>query len=457
MPIESINPTTGDVLKVFPEMSEAQVDEALGEAQAAYREWRKTPLSERSARLRAAASYLRSHRDELAKLATLEMGKPLAQAEAEVDKSASGCEYYAEQAAGMLANNPMPSAAAESYVEYPPLGVILAVMPWNFPFWQVFRPIGPAVMAGNAMVLKHSSNVPQCALAIEDVMREAGFPAGLFRTLLISGRRVEPVIEDSRVRMVTLTGSDAAGRQVASAAGRCLKKTVLELGGSDPYVVLPDADLELAAKTAAVARNQNSGQSCIAAKRFLVHEAVADEFEQRFVDAVAAMKVGDPMDRSTQIGPLAREDLVATLDQQVRETVRQGGKLLLGGQRLNRPGFFYAPTIVTNVSPSMPMFREETFGPAAAVTRVSSVDEAIALANDTIYGLGASLWTRDIETGKKLARQIESGQVFINGMVASDPRLPFGGVKSSGYGRELSTIGLRELVNIQTVWIGPAK
>ena len=301
-------------------------------------------------------------------------------------------------------------------------------------------------MAGNAMVLKHSSNVPQCALAIEQVMREAGFPDGLFRTLLISSRQVDPIIEDTRVRMVTLTGSDAAGRQVAATAGRCLKKTVLELGGSDPYIVLPDADLDLAAKTAAVARNQNSGQSCIAAKRFLVHEAVADAFEQRFVDAVAAMKVGDPMDRSTQIGPLARADLVDSLDAQVQETLRQGGKLLLGGKRLERPGFFYAPTIVSNVSPSMPMFREETFGPAAAVTRVKSEDEAVALANDTIFGLGASVWTRNLETGKKLARQIESGQVFINGMVASDPRLPFGGVKASGYGRELSTIGLRELV-----------
>lgn len=457
MPIESINPTTGEVLKTFAEMSPAEVDEAIATAQAVYREWRKTPLAERAARLRAAATYLRAHRDELAKLATLEMGKPIVQAEAEVDKSALGCEYYAEQAAGMLADNPMPSTASESFVEYPPLGVILAVMPWNFPYWQVFRPIGPAVMAGNAMVLKHSSNVPQCSLAIEKVMREAGFPDGLFRALLISSRQVEPIIEDPRVRMVTLTGSDAAGRQVAATAGRCLKKTVLELGGSDPYIVLQDADLDLAAKTAAVARNQNSGQSCIAAKRFLVHEAVADEFEQRFVDAVAAMKVGDPMDRSTQIGPLARADLVDTLDAQVQETLRQGGKLLLGGKRLERPGFFYAPTIVTNVSPSMTMFREETFGPAAAITRVRSEDEAITLANDTIYGLGASLWTRNLEAGKKLARQIESGQVFINGMVASDPRLPFGGVKASGYGRELSTIGLRELVNIQTVWIGPAK
>jgi len=457
MPIESINPTTGEVLKTFAEMSPAEVDGALTDAQAAYREWRKTSLAERSERLRAAAGYLRAHRAELAKLATLEMGKPIVQAEAEVDKSALGCEYYAEQAAGMLADNPMPSTASESYVEYPPLGVILAVMPWNFPYWQVFRPIGPAVMAGNAMVLKHSSNVPQCSLAIEKVMREAGFPDGLFRALLISSRQVEPIIEDPRVRMVTLTGSDAAGRQVAATAGRCLKKTVLELGGSDPYIVLSDADLDLAAKTAAVARNQNSGQSCIAAKRFLVHEAVADEFEQRFVDAVAAMKVGDPMERSTQIGPLARADLVDTLDAQVQETLRQGGKLLLGGKRLERPGFFYAPTIVTNVSPAMAMFREETFGPAAAITRVKSEDEAIALANDTIYGLGASLWTRNLEAGKKLARQIESGQVFINGMVASDPRLPFGGVKASGYGRELSTIGLRELVNIQTVWVGPAK
>ena len=454
MAIQSINPATEEVLKTYNEMSDAEVDRALAQAQAAYEAWRTTSFAERAAKLRNVSAYLRAHRDEIARLATLEMGKPIVQAEAEVEKSAWGCDYYAENAEKILADEHIRTTGTDSYVAYTPLGVILAVMPWNFPFWQVFRPIAPAVMAGNAMVLKHASNVPQCALAIERVMREAGFPEGLFRTLLVSGRRVERIIADPRIRLVTLTGSDDAGSQVAAAAGRVLKKTVLELGGSDPYIVLADADLDAAAKTAAIARNQNSGQSCIAAKRFLVVESVADEFQRRFVDAVAALKVGDPLDRTTNVGPLARDDLRDALDRQVRASLAQGAKAAIGGERLPGRGYYYAPTVLTGVTPSMVAFREETFGPVAAVIRVRDAEEAISCANDSPYGLGASLLTSDLEAGQRLARRVESGSVFINGMVASDPRLPFGGVKRSGYGRELSAFGIRELVNIQTIWVG---
>ncbi len=454
MPIESINPTTEETLQTFDEMSDAEVDKALEQAHSAFERWRTTTFAERAKLLRNAAAYLRAHREELGKLATLEMGKPIVQAEAEIDKSALGCEYYAENAERMLADEHIATNAADSYVAFTPIGVILEIMPWNFPFWQVFRPIAPAVMAGNALVLKHASNVPQCALAIERVMREAGFPEGLFRTLLVSGKHTDRIIEDRRARLVTLTGSDETGSHVAALAGRHLKKTVLELGGSDPFIVLADADLTAAAKVAAIARNQNSGQSCIAAKRFLVVESVADEFEQKFVQEVGALNVGDPLERTTNVGPLARGDLRVALERQVKATIDQGGTLALGGKRLERRGYFYTPTILTGVQPSMVAFREETFGPAAAVVRVKDTEEAICLATDSLYGLGASLWTRDLEFGQRLARRVDSGQVFINGMVASDPRLPLGGVKRSGYGRELSSFGIRELVNIQTIWVG---
>lgn len=457
MTMQSINPANGEVLATFPEMTDAEVDRALAKAQEAYVAWRKTSFTARAAKVHALAGLIRKKRDDLARLATIEMGKPITQARAEVEKCAWGCEYYAENAEKLLASEHIATSATESYVAYRPLGVILAIMPWNFPFWQVFRPIAPAMMAGNAMVLKHASNVPQCALAIQDVMEEAGFPEGLFRTLLISGSRAERVVEDPRVRMVTLTGSDLAGSQVAATAGKVLKKLVLELGGSDPFVVLGDADLATAAKTAATARNQNSGQSCIAAKRFLVDADVSAEFERRFVEAVAALKVGDPMDPATDVGPLARNDLRDALDQQVRGSVQRGATVALGGGRIEGPGFYYQPTILTGVNPEMPVFREETFGPVAAVMRFKGEDEAIRLANDTVYGLGASVWTGDAKKAQVMAAEIESGNLFVNGMVASDPRLPFGGVKRSGYGRELSELGIRELVNIQTVWIGPAR
>jgi succinate-semialdehyde dehydrogenase/glutarate-semialdehyde dehydrogenase len=452
--LRSINPATEELLAEYPEMAPAEVDRAIAEAQAAYERWRETSFAERRSKLLAAARYLREHKAELGRLITLEMGKPIAQAEAEIEKSAWGCEWYAENAERLLADEHVDVGARDSYVAYEPLGVILAVMPWNFPFWQVFRPLAPAVMAGNAMLLKHASNVPQCALAIERVVREAGFPEGLFRTLLVpGGAAVDRVVEDERVRLVTLTGSDVAGAKVAGRAGGALKKTVLELGGSDPFVVLADADLAQAAKVAAIARNQNSGQSCIAAKRFIVVDPVVEEFQRRFVEEVRKLKVGDPLDRSTNVGPLARDDLRDSLEEQVKRSVEQGATVELGGGRIAGRGYYFEPTILSRVRPDMPAFREETFGPAAAVIRAGDEDEALRLANDCRYGLGASIWSRDLERAQRLARRIEAGQVFVNAMVASDPRLPFGGVKRSGYGRELSAFGMRELVNIQTIYV----
>jgi acyl-CoA reductase-like NAD-dependent aldehyde dehydrogenase len=456
MTIKSINPATEEVIATYEEFSAPKIDDALSDADRAFRDWRETSFADRARLFRAAAATLRAQKARFAALITAEMGKPILESEAEIDKCAWNCEYYADNAERFLSEETIHTNARQSYVEFDPLGVVLAIMPWNFPFWQVIRFAAPTLMAGNTAVLKHASNVSGSALAIEEVFRQSGFPAGVFRTVLASGATAEAMISDPRVRAVTLTGSEATGVVVASASGHAIKKTVLELGGSDPFIVLADADLDAAAETAARARNINSGQSCIAAKRFIVVEEVAEAFEERFRAAVAAMRVGDPMDRATQIGPLARTDLRDTLQGQVERSLKEGARALIGGAPIDGRGYYYAPTVLASVTPSMPVFREETFGPVAAVARAKDTDEAIRLANDTTYGLGSSIWTTDIDKGKQLARRIEAGAVFVNGLVASDPRLPFGGVKRSGYGRELSSFGIREFVNVKTVWVGPA-
>jgi succinate-semialdehyde dehydrogenase/glutarate-semialdehyde dehydrogenase len=455
--IIAVNPATEDLIASFDAFGPDEVEMALAEAHDAFLLWRERPIAERAVPMRALARLLRERADAYARLATLEMGKPIGEAKAEIEKCAWACEHFAENAARYLADEVIESNARRSIVAFQPLGVVLAVMPWNFPFWQVVRFAAPALMAGNAGLLKHASNVPQCALAIEEVVRDAGFPQGLLRAVLVSGAAIEPIIADDRIRAVTLTGSSDTGSRIAELAGRALKKTVLELGGSDPFIVLGDADIEAAATTGVRARNQNNGQSCIAAKRFIVVEAVAADFERRFAKGVEDLVVGDPMDPKTQVGPLARRDLLETLERQVDGSVRAGARVLTGGERVSGKGYFFRPTVLGNVTPDMPAFREETFGPVAAVVRVRDADEAVRVANDSAYGLGASLWTRDAALGERLARRIESGSVFVNGMVASDPRLPFGGIKRSGYGRELSAFGAREFTNIQTIWIGPAE
>ncbi len=454
MVLKSINPTTEDVIETFEEFSDAAVDEALQHAYEAQRRWRTSSFGERSARLQATARVLRAQKARLAELATREMGKPIVEAESEIEKCAWNCDFYAEHAASFLADEVIPTNATESFVAFEPLGVVLAIMPWNFPFWQVMRFAAPALMAGNGAVLKHASNVPGCAVALEEVFKAAGLPDGLFRTVLVPGSRVEPLIADPRIAAVTLTGSSEVGEQVASAAGRNLKKQVLELGGSDPFIVLADADLDAAVNTAVRARNQNNGQSCIAAKRFIVEEQVAEQFTRKFADTVNALHVGDPMQRDTNVGPLARGDLRDALANQVERSISAGAHTVVGGKSLNGKGYFFAPTVLDGVSESMPAFREETFGPVAAVIRASDPEDAVRLANDTEYGLGAALWSRDVTRAKELARRIEAGNVFINGMVASDPRLPFGGIKRSGYGRELGVYGIKEFVNIQTIVVG---
>ena len=453
----SIDPATGRELASFPEADQAAIESALARAWDAREPWRDAGVAVRATLMKSVAGVLRADKARYAALLTSEMGKPIVEAEAEVEKCAWTAGWFAENGERLLADERVDSTGSESYVRFQPLGVVLAVMPWNFPFWQAFRAGLPALTAGNVMLLKHSSNVPQSALAIEEVFREAGVPEGVFQTLLVGAGAVGPIIADQRVAGVTLTGSDRAGAQVAEAAGRALKKTVLELGGSDPFVVLADADLDTAATVACRARNQNNGQSCIAAKRFIVEEPVADAFEERFVRAVAALKVGNPMDRANQVGPLAREDLVDDLERQVDESVRLGAKALTGGKRIAGEGYYFQPTVLAEVRPGMPVYREETFGPVAAVIRAKNAGDALRVANDTDYGLGSNLWTRDVERGKKLAEKVEAGLVFINGMVASDARLPFGGVKRSGYGRELSEYGIKEFTNIQTIWVGPAK
>jgi succinate-semialdehyde dehydrogenase / glutarate-semialdehyde dehydrogenase len=454
MALESINPATGELLESFAEWPDQQVAEVIGQTQQAWLAWRETSFGERARLMRRAAEVLRDDAEDYARTIALEMGKPISQGRSEiVDKCALFCDFYAEHAEGFLADETIASDAGRSYVAHRPLGVILAVMPWNFPFLQVFRFAAPALMAGNAGLLKHSSNVPRCALQIEEVFVKAGFPANLFRTLMIGAGRVERVIEHPAVRAVTLTGSDLAGRKVAAKAGQMLKKTVLELGGSDPFVVLADADLDEAAQVAAQARCVNSGQSCIAAKRFIVEAPVYAAFLEKFVASMAALTVGDPLDERSQVGAQARADLMHDLHAQVEASLAKGAKLLLGGQPLAGPGSFYPPTILVDVAPGMPAYDEELFGPVAAVICARDAADALRIANDTPFGLGASVWTGDATKGEAFAGRVEAGLSFVNGMVKSDPRLPFGGVKTSGFGRELSPYGIREFVNIQTVWI----
>ena len=453
MTFQSVNPTTGEVLDTFEETVPDALTRILERATAASRDWRRRPVAERAERLRAAGRLLRERKDTYARTMALEMGKPLAQGVGEAEKCAWVCDYYAEHGAAFLADEPRPSDASRSYIRFEALGPVLAIMPWNFPFWQVFRFAAPALVAGNAGILKHAPNVPRCAVAIEEVFQDAGFPDGLFRAVFLSNARAGDVIADERVRAVTLTGSDRAGSQVAEQAGRHLKKTVLELGGSDPFIVLDDADLERAAQAAAEARLINSGQSCIAAKRFIVVERVADRFLERFTSEMRARKVGDPLDPTTKVGPQARLDLRENLHRQVRESVQRGARLMLGGELPRGRGAFYPPTVLVGVEPGMPAFDQETFGPVAAVIRAKDEADAIRIANASPYGLGAAVWTRDTQRGERVAREIEAGSVFVNGLVKSDPRLPFGGVKRSGYGRELSEYGLREFVNVKTVWV----
>jgi succinate-semialdehyde dehydrogenase / glutarate-semialdehyde dehydrogenase len=453
MTITSINPATDETTRTYDEMQPAEVDRAIETAHAAFLEWRATSFADRAERLRAAARLLRERRRAYAELMTREMGKVLAGGLSEVDKCAWVCDFYAEQAAALLAPEPVATDASRSYVAFEPLGVVLAVMPWNFPFWQVFRFAAPALMAGNAGVLKHASNVPGCALAIEEVLRDAGLPAGLFRALLVPSRDVARAIEHPRVVAVTLTGSTPAGREVAGKAGSLIKKTVLELGGSDPYLILEDADLDRAVATCVESRLINSGQSCIAAKRFVIPRRLADDVERRFVAAMRAKVVGDPLREGTHVGPLARRDLRDQLHAQVEASRRAGARCLLGGELPEGPGAFYPPTVLAGVGPGMPAYEEELFGPVAALIAVDSEEEAIRVANDSIFGLGAAVFTRDPRRGEAVARRLEAGSCFVNDLVRSDPRLPFGGIKQSGYGRELGPFGIREFVNVKTVYV----
>lgn len=455
--IQSINPYTGETLARFDFHTSDEVEAALTGARQAQAAWRHVPVAERAMLLQRMAKVLRARSDELARIITLEMGKPIVEAEAEIEKCALNCDYYADVASGLLAPERVESNASESLVAYEPLGVVLAIMPWNYPFWQFFRFAAPAFVAGNGAVLKHANNVPQCAFAIEEVMRAAEMPDGLFRTLLVDNSAVAGLIADERIAAVTLTGSTHVGTIVAAQAGKALKKQVLELGGSDPFIVLADADVAEAAKMAVKARFINVGQSCVNAKRFIVEDAVADAFVAAFVVEAGKLKVGDPLDRDTNIGPMARGDLRSGLHDQVERTLADGATLRLGGAPLDGPGFTYLATIIDGVTPDMAAFREETFGPVAAIVRAASAEEAIVLANTTEFGLGASIWTADLTRARQMASRIDAGAVFINGIVASDPRLPFGGIKKSGYGRELGVHGLREFTNIKTIWIGPAR
>jgi succinate-semialdehyde dehydrogenase/glutarate-semialdehyde dehydrogenase len=453
MPLLSINPTTGEQLASYEEMPDAEIGAALESAARAFRDWRLASLADRGVVLRKAAAELRSRKAALSRLMALEMGKPVAQGDAEIEKCAVTCEYFASNAAQLLSEEEIATDATRSYVTFPPLGVVLGVMPWNFPFWQVFRYAAPTLMAGNATVFKHASNVTGCALAIAEIFQSAGAPAGLVGALRLGSSRVNQVIDDARIAAVTLTGSTPAGRSVAARAGQALKKTVLELGGSDPYILLDDADLASSVATCVSSRLINSGQSCVAAKRFICTTQRAAEVEQRFADQMRQKTMGDPLTR-VDVGPLARADLRDELDRQVRESVRQGARALVGGHKPDGPGAFYPPTVLTNVRKGMPAYDEELFGPVAALITVATEDEAVSVANDSPFGLGAAIFTRDAARGSRIAAsELEAGNCFVNAFVRSDPRLPFGGIKQSGYGRELSEFGIREFVNIKTVWV----
>ena len=458
MAIATINPATGETLETFAPQTQAEIDRCLALAHEQFAAWSRTTFAKRTQSMLRAAEILETEKVVLGRLMTTEMGKPISAAIAEAEKCATACRYYAENAERFLADERMPTSDGEAWVAYQPLGAVLAIMPWNFPFWQVIRFAAPALMAGNVGVLKHASNVPRCALALPDVFSRAGFPAGAFQALLVESSAVEGIISDDRIAAVTLTGSEGAGRAVASAAGRNLKKSVLELGGSDPFVIMPSADLEKATATAVTARMINNGQSCIAAKRFIVHDAIYDRFLDAFVRQVAALRIGDPMDERTQLGPLATAAIRDGLDQQVKATVSAGARVLTGGNPLDRPGFYYAPTVLCDIPDGSPADDEELFGPVASVWKARDIDHALDIANGTGFGLGASAWTNDTQERSRFARDLEAGLVFINGMVASEPTLPFGGVKRSGYGRELGTFGIREFVNIKAVKLssGPA-
>ena len=452
--LASVNPATGEILRSFETDSPDVVSTKLQKAVTAFAEYRETSFSQRSEKMQRAAWILEDEKEKFGRLMTQEMGKPIRAAAEEAAKCALACRYYAENAVNFLADEVVATNAAKSFIRYQPLGPVLAIMPWNFPFWQVFRFAAPALMAGNVGLLKHASNVPQCALAIEDVFRRAGFAEGVFQTLLIGSKEVEAIIDDSRIRAVTLTGSEEAGIKVASRAGSRIKKTVLELGGSDPFLVMPSADLDIAVQTAVRARVINNGQSCIAAKRFIVHREIATEFERRFVEGMRKLKVGDPLDESTEVGPLATEAIVNGLDDQVKRSVAAGARVLTGGKRIDRPGNYYQPTVLSDIPADSPAAVEELFGPVASLFVARDAEEAIKIANGTEFGLGASAWTTDSLEQERFIKGLDSGMVFLNGMVASDPRLPFGGVKRSGYGRELGVVGIREFVNMKTVWVG---
>ena len=449
----SVNPVNGRQFASFPVFDEMQIEAALQLAQKRFQDWRRRSVTDRAERLGQLAVALRGASERLAQLATREMGKRLSEARAEVEKCASACDYFAARGPDFLVDEMIASDAGRSLVAWQPLGPILLVMPWNFPFWQALRQAVPATLAGNTVLLKHASNVPGCAAALEEMFLEAGFPRGVFANLPVGSDRVASIIADARVRGVSLTGSESAGRAVAATAGKALKKTVLELGGSDAFVVLADADLDETVTQALRARFQNNGETCIAAKRFIVEAPVADAFVERFRKRIERLRVGDPMDETTDLGPLAREDLLKDLDDQVRRSIESGARCITGGRRLEREGFFYAPTLLDRVGPGMAAFDEETFGPVAAVIRAADADDAVGLANASRYGLGGSVWTRDRARGEDVARRLECGCAFVNGIVKSDPRLPFGGVKDSGYGRELSALGIREFVNAKTVWV----